>query len=124
MSTDDPEEDPFTIAADAWVVRNPNDEPDDERLAIKDMDHDAQEIEARHAAELDRIIAPPIKASDPAFEKLASDRRADVYAHHQQLQAVGPDEGFIEPESAETHVAAPKGASGFAVEHLKCRRPK
>jgi hypothetical protein len=110
-------------AADAWAARA------QAELVEGVPAHDAVEldpVEAKHAAELDRIVAPPIKASDPAFEQLASDRRAAVYAHLLLLPAVGadPDDGFIEPEPAETYVAAPKVASAFAVESPKRRRPK
>jgi hypothetical protein len=112
------------FAADAWAAR---DQEEMAEAAGWEFDLDVNDAvgpnEAKHAAELDRIMAVPIKANDPEYEKLKSARRIAIYAHHRRPQAVGPDEGFILPESADTYAPAPKIASGFAVER-KLRRPK
>ncbi len=115
----DPSE--LLAAADAFDANDSDshlDEPDD------GMDAEAQKIATEHAAELERLISPRLRSDDPDFDQLASNRRADVYAHKKQLPAVGPDpvEGFIEPEGLETYLPAPQPASAFVVERKRGRR--
>ena len=93
------------------------------------LEHDEAGIEAecKYQRELDHIIAnDKFSVDDPCFEQRTSHRRSAVYAHDKLKVAIGaaPDDGeFIPPSDAE-YMPAPKGATDFAVQTTKRRRPK
>jgi hypothetical protein len=72
---------------------------------------------------LDQIMSQKVRAGDPEFERLASHRRSDVYAHQNSKAAVGevPPEGFLPPEEGPSYVAG-SHATGFVCETKRRRR--
>jgi len=101
--------------------------PDPDLPELDELDEESIEAERKHQIELDRIIAnDKITTDDPGFEQRASHRRSAVYALTKRKAAIGaePDGGEFFPPSDLEYVPAPKGATGFAVQVTKHRRPK